>query len=151
MGAINYRTSDYITIGYNCNNIDYNDIFYHENITDDYEQVKYILEQYSFYYFHIALSPGYYEGFYIDIENNFSWCFDNYRDKRAALKEITQIKKFLIDCLDFGCCAVYPGWCMGYADYKTTLKEIDAAVQNMRATVKSTPTWHTLPAGEKYA
>lgn len=61
MGTINYGTSDYITIGYNCNMINYNDL-------DD-----------------------------------------------------------------------------------ETLKEIDAAIQDMRETVKSTPTWTTLPKSEKWA
>lgn len=142
MGAINYGTSDYITIGYNCNNIDYNDHFYYEYINDDYEQIKYLLEQYNFYYFHVTIKSGYYEGFYINIEHNFPICYDGWEEKQAAQKEITQIKKFLLFCLDFGCCAVYPGWCMGYADYKTTLKEINAAVYNMREDVKKTPTYN---------
>lgn len=142
MGTINYGTSDYITIGYNCNNIDYNDNFYNELIQDDFNQIEYILKQFNFYYFHVTITPGYYEGFYIDIENNFSICYGGWEDKQAAQKEITQIKKFLLSCLDFGCCAVYPGWCMGYADYKTTLKEIDDAVHNMREEVRKTPTYN---------
>lgn len=142
MGAINYRTSDYITIGYDCNNIDYDNNFYYELIQDDFDQVEYILKQYDFYYFHVTIKPGYYEGFYIDIEHNFNICYGGWEDKQAAQKEITQIKKFLLSCLDFGCCAVYPGWCMGYADYKTTLKEINAAVYNMREDVKNTPTYN---------
>ena len=148
MGTINYGTSDYITIGYDCGNIDYNEPFYYELIQDDFEQVKYTLKQYNFYYFNVTLKPGYYEGFYINIEHNFNFCYDNYLEKRDALKEITQIKKFLLSCLDFGCCAVYPGWCMGYADYKTTLKDIDAAIYNMREEVRKTPTWHNM---KKYA
>lgn len=149
MGTINYRTSDYITIGYNCNNIDYDDPYYHEIITDFYDQVKYRLSQQCFYYFHVVLEPGYYEGFSIDIEFNFTYCFDNYREKQYAQKEITQIKAFLLECVnDFECVAVYPGWCTGYADYKTTLKEINAAVKEMRTTVRTTPTWATLPENE---
>ena len=154
MGAINYGMSDYITIGYNCNNIDYDDNFYYELIQDDFDQVKYILKQYNFNYFDVRLNPGYYEGFYIDIKFNCN-CdfygndyFYSYEDKQLAQKEITQIKKFLLSCLDFGCCAVYPGWCTGYANYKTTLQEIDAAIQKMRETVKTTPTWARL---KKYA
>lgn len=142
MGAINYKTSDYITIGYKLTNVDYEDQFYYEIINDYYDQVKYTLEKYRFYYFNVTLEPGYYEGFSLDIEFNFSVCFDGYTDKVEAQKEITQIKKFLLECInDFECCSVYPGWCTGYADYITTLNELNAAIDEMRQTVKQTPTY----------
>ena len=32
MGTINYKTSNYITLGYNCNNIDYEDEFFQDDI-----------------------------------------------------------------------------------------------------------------------
>ena len=143
MGTINYRTSEYITIGYNLNNVDYEDEFYHDIISDYYEQIKYRLDQERFYYFHIALEPGYYEGYSLDIEFNFAVCFDGYTDKAAAQKEITRIKAFLIECVnDFECCSVYPGWCTGYADYITSLTDINAAINEMRATVEQTPTYN---------
>jgi hypothetical protein len=152
MGAINYKTSDFITIGYNCNNIDYEDEYYNEIIQDYYDQIAHRLTQYYFYYFHVALEPGYYEGFTIDIEFNFSYCFDNYEDKRNAQKEITQIRKFLYECCsDYECCAVSPGWCTTYYNYTETLKKIDGAIEEMRETVKNTPTWATLPQNEKTA
>jgi hypothetical protein len=152
MGTINYGTSDYITIGYNCDMIDHNDL---DNetyfINDTFDNIWCLLKQQHFYYFNITLNAGYYEGFYINIESNFIY-YDNYSEKRDAQKEITQIKKFLLSCVnDFECCAVYPGWCTSYADYNETLKEIDAAIQDMRETVKSTPTWSTLPKSEKWA
>lgn len=150
MGTINYKTSNYITIGYNCNNIDYEDEFYHEIIQDYFDQVTMTRARYNFYYFHVSVESGYYEGFYIDIEHNFSYCYDNYMEKRAALKEITQIRKFLYKCVsDFECCAVSPGWCTSYYDYDATLKKIDEAIMEMRETVKQTPTWATLPESEK--
>ena len=145
MGTINYKTSDYITLGYNCNYTDYDDPYYNEIIQDYFDQVAITRARYDFYYFHVSVEPGYYEGFYIDIEHNFNYCYDNYEEKRLALKEITQIKRFLLECVnDFECVAVYPGWCTGYADYNKTLKELDAAIWEMRETVKSTPTWATL-------
>lgn len=151
MGTINYKTSDYITIGYNCNNIDYDD-FYNDIISDYYDQVCYTLKKYHFYYFHVNIEPGYYEGFSINIECNYSYCFDSYEDKKEAQKEITEIKQFLLECInDFECVAVYPGWCTGYADYKTTLKEVNDAVREMRATVKNIPTWYKLQQSEKTA
>ena len=142
MGAINYKTSDYITLGYDCSNIDYDDEFYHEDISDLYYQIDYMLKKQYFYYFHITLEPGYYEGFHLDIEFNFAMCFDGWEDRRAAHKEITQLKAFLLQCInDFECVAVYPGWCTGYADYNKTLTELNVAIREMRDTVNTTPTW----------
>lgn len=152
MGTINYKTSDYITIGYNLNNIDYEDEFYNDIICDYYEQIKYTLDKQRFYYFHVVLNPGYYEGFSINIEFNFSYCFDNWEDKRAAQKEITEIKAFLLECInDYECVSVWPGWGTTYHDYKTSLKHLNDAIKEMRETVKNTPTWAALPASEKYA
>ena len=143
MGTINYKTSEFITIGYDCRNIDYDDEYYYEFISDCYDQARYALDKYSFYYFNVAIEPGYYEGFSINIEFEYT-CFDDYEEKKCAQKEITQIKKFLLDCIeDCDCVAVYPGWCTGYDDYKETLQELDAAVREMRDVVKNTPTWRT--------
>lgn len=152
MGTINYKTSDYITIGYNLNNIDYDDEFYNDIITDYYDQIKYRLEKERFYYFHVKLDPGYYEGFALNIEFNFKYCFDDCNDKRAAQREITRLKAFLLECInDYECCSIWPGWCTTYHDYKTSVKHINAAISEMRAEVRTTPTWARLPAGEKYA
>lgn len=141
MGTINYKTSDYITIGYDCGAIDYEDEYYHEFITDCYDQIAYRLKQETFYYFNVTLEPGYYEGYSIDIKFDFLY-FDNWEEKAAAQKEITQLKAFLLECVnDFECVAVCPGWCTGYADYKTTLDELSAAIRDMRETVKQTPTY----------
>lgn len=152
MGTINYYNSDYITVGYDCNNIDYEDQFSVNIVSDYYDQVKYTLEKQRFYYFHVSLEPGYYEGFSINIEFNFKWCFDCWQDKREAQKEVTQIKAFLLECINnFECVSVYPGWCTGYADYKTTLNDLDEAIKEMRADIRKTPTFARLPASEKYA
>ena len=143
MGAINYKTSDFITIGYDCNNIDYEEEYYYEFINDCFEQARDALNNYRFYYFNVSIEPGYYEGFSINIEFDYI-CFDDYQEKKEAQKEITQIKKFLLDCIEnCDCVAVWPGWCTGYDDYKETLQTLDKAVREMRATVKNTPTWRT--------
>lgn len=143
MGTINYKTSDFITIGYNCNFIDYDDEFYYDIISDYYEQVKETLKNKYFYYFNVKLEPGYYEGFSIDIEFNFPVCLDSYEDKQLAQKEITSLKAFLLQCINyFDCCVVYPGWCTGYEDYKNSIKELTAAITEMRQTVKGTPTYY---------
>jgi hypothetical protein len=142
MGTINYGTSDFITIGYDCSVIDYDDKYHHEIIQDNYDQIAYRLKDYRFYYFNVKLEPGYYEGYYINIEFNYSLCLDDYHDKRAAQKEITLIKRFLLECInDFDCVACYPGWSTGYDTYNASLKELDDAIYLMRETVKQTPTY----------
>lgn len=143
MGAVNYFTSDYITIGYNLNNIDYEDNFYYELIQDVFDQVNYLLNKCRFYYFNVTIKPGYYEGFTIDIENNFSICFDDYREKLAVQKEITQIKKFLIYCINsFNLVSVWPGWCTTYFSRQETLKSLNKAIKEMREDVKNTLTYN---------
>ena len=151
MGAINYKTSDFITLGYNTNNIEYDDDLYNDLINDEYEEIKYLLDKEYFYYFHVTLEPGYYEGFTIDIEHNFSYCYDNYYEKLQALKEITQIKNFLLYIVNnFNISAVYPGWCTAYANYKKTIEEINAAIIEMKYSVKNTPTYHILKIKGEY-
>ncbi len=149
MGAINYKTSDYITIGYNLNNIDFaSDDFTFDNIVqDDYESVKALLKNYYFYYFHVTIDPGYYEGFSIDIECNFSWCFDSWIDKQEAQKEITRLKAFLIECINnYSCCVVSPGWCTTYYNYKDSVNKLNQAIKEIRQHVKSIPTYNKLRA-----
>ena len=143
MGTINYKTSDFITIGYNCNYIDYEDEFYNDIIQDYFDIIAGNLRNEYFYYFHVTLEPGYYEGFSINIENNFGICYDDYLDKRQAQKEITKIKAFLMQCIDdYECCVVHPGWCTGYEDYNNSIISLNTAIQEMRQAVKDTPTYN---------
>lgn len=155
MGTINYKTSDYITLGaipYVFDDFrddpeltDYTDKDIYQMMQDytdeDYENIKTILEDNYFYYFHVSIESGYYEGFHLMIENNFPVYFEDCYEKREAQKEITEIKKFLIQCAGHGLVSCSCGWCMGYTDYKRTIKDISAAIKEMRAEVASTPTW----------
>ena len=151
MGTINYKTSDYITIGlkpYDSDDfIDENgDIDYDEMSScyeADYDNIKYLLDKYNFYYYHITIEPGYYEGFSIDIENNFGLCHYDYESKREAQKEITQIKQFLIDCVNTGLRKVSPGWCTAYYNHDESIKAISEAIKEMREEVRTTPTDRT--------
>lgn len=155
MGTINYGTSDYITIGlkpFDTDDYIYEDEYGEEDIdydarADDMDcvwcKVEKIRARYAFYYFHVELKWGYYEGFYINIESNYSLCFDSGEDKREAQKEITQIKQFLLECVGAGCVQCFPGWCMGYASCGETLNGIKKAIKIMREEVKNVPTWYT--------
>lgn len=166
MGAVNYFTSDYITMGlrpYDSLELE-NDLEFMEEmqtqvneyggtienaITEyiedcyncDYENIKTELEKHNFYYYHIAIKPGYYESFTLDIENNFPVALDSWEDRRDANKEITEIKQFLIACAGLGLVQCSPGWCTGYNDYKGTLKAIKAAIKEMRDELRTIPTW----------
>ena len=149
MGAVNYSTSDYITMGLKPYDIsdceDENGDIDYEMLEmayeDDMTNIENILSRYSFYYFHVTIKPGYYEGFTIDIENNFPVAYDDWEDKRAAQREITRLKQCLLECAGSGLVTCYPGWCTGYEDYKGTCKAIAAAIKDMREEVKNTPTW----------
>ena len=149
MGTVNYATSDYITIG--LKPYDYED-FEDENgninydmmndyYQDDYNNIEAILNKYDFHYFHVVIKPGYYEGFYIDIENNYPVCYDSWNDKQAALKEATQIKRFLLECIDLGLCEVWPGWCTSYKSRNESIKAVKEAIRDMKEEIKGIPTW----------
>lgn len=145
MGAVNYFTSDYITIGYNINNVNYDDEFYTEDIEWSYNEINEILKNEHFYYFNVTLKPGYYEGFTIDIENNFKYCFDDYNEKLQAQKEVTQIKNFLKYVINyFNMNVIFSGWCTSYLGYKESLKKINNGIKMMRNEIKITPTYYTL-------
>lgn len=151
MGTINYGTSDYITIGYNLNWDDSEFETWEEmenekqlDIEDMYTNIRAILNEYDFIFYHVVIKPGYYEGFYIDIENNFPYCYDSREDKRAAQKEITKLKAFLIECVNTGLVQVWPGWCTSYNTRIESIDAIKTAIKEMRAEIKNTPTWYTL-------
>lgn len=166
MGAVNYFTSDYITLGLHpYDSWDFeNDLEFMEEIKNevdeyggtienaiadyiedcyscDYENIKTELEKHNFHYYHIVIKPGYYEGFALDIENNYPVALDSWEDRRDANKEITEIKQFLIACAGLGLVQCSPGWCTGYNDYNGTITAIKAAVKEMRDALRTIPTW----------
>ena len=169
MGAINYFTSDYITMGLKpydvddfTNDPDFLDFIRDEwgvDITDhnavcdaardeistyyesDYENIECELSKHNFQYYHITIKPGYYEGFTLDIENNYPCFYDSWEYRREAQKEITEIKQFLIACAGMGLVKCCPGWCTGYSDYNGTIKAIGEAIKEMREESRTIPTW----------
>lgn len=93
MGTINYKTSDYITMGARIQNYsDFeNDSYFLEEMKEEIDRcglenviyseieenyncdrlnVETYLNQHNFYFYHVTIEPGYYEGFSINIENN---------------------------------------------------------------------------------
>lgn len=151
MGTINYGTSDYITIGYNLNWNDSDFETWEEmenekqlDIEDTYNNIQAILNKYDFTFYHVTIEPGYYEGFCINIKNNFPYCYDSREDKRAAQKEVTELKAFLIECVNTGLVQVWPGWCTSYKTHNESIEAIKTAIKEMRAEIKSISTWYTL-------
>lgn len=166
MGAVNYFTSDYITMGlcpYDSLELEKDTEFMEEMrreceeyggtienaiadyiqscYEDDYTNIENELNKHNFHYYHITIKPGYYEGFTLDIENNYPVALDSWQDRRDANKEITEIKQFLIACAGLGLVECSPGWCTGYSDYNGTIKAIKAAVKEMRDELRTIPTW----------
>ena len=164
MGTINYKTSDYITMGARIQN--YSDfendscfleemkeeidrcglenVIYSEielNYNCDRLNVETYLNQHNFYFYHVTIEPGYYEGFSINIENNFPIAYNDREEKRQAQKEITELKQFLLDCAGAGIAVVYPGWCTTELSYNDSVKAIKAAIKEIREESKSIPTW----------
>lgn len=161
MGSVNFRTSDIVTLG------TLPEAAYFEAleggldpdllpavtpwdpVEDLYDAARDILSNYNFYYYHIEIRPGYYEGFSIDIENNYTYCYSDYNDKKEAQKELTQLKKCLLELATAGLVSCYPGWCTGYAGPEKTKTDIIEAIKSEREYIKTIPTWHLLKiAGE---
>lgn len=166
MGAINYGTSDYITLAIQPYDRDCPDtIAYAHQMAEDMgddtpemveklidqdesdfyslqrENIQSILDNYEFYYYDITIKPGYYEGFSLNIENKYITAYNDCLDKRDAQKELTRVKKCLIECADNGLVKCTPGWCTGYYDHNDTIKSIGETIKKMRAEAKETPTW----------
>lgn len=167
MGTINFRTSDYITLGphpYDVRDFEadkpsiienmlengYRNItdneFYeyvyrliHDYYDDDCYNAKGVLEDYRFHYFDIEIDYGYYEGFSINIDYNYKG--DNFSDieeKREAKEETDKVKECLVNLAGIGLRACYPFWYTEYEDYDATLAKINEAVEEMKEDVRMT-------------
>ena len=164
MGTINYKTSDYITMGSRIQNYsDFeNDSYFLEEMKEEIDRcglenviyseieenydcdrlnVETYLNQHNFVFYHVTIEPGYYEGFSINIENNFPVAYKDREEKRQAHKEITELKQFLLDCAGAGIAVVYPGWCTTELNYNDSVKAIKAAIKEIREESKAIPTW----------
>lgn len=156
MGTINYNSNKYITIGLyplsvcDFSQEDIEEIEHRQNIYEyiqdcndiDRENIEDILSKYEkqFNQYKISIESGYYEGFYISIEDEYIY-YDDCIEKRATQKEITAIKSFLIDCVNNGLVACFPGWCTKYLSREDSLKEISKAIKEMRQAAKAKPTY----------
>lgn len=146
MGTINYGSNDYFNIGVNPNNYWIEDengenIFLNWELEEDYTTIEKLLNNYIFDYFKVTIQPGYYEGFYIDISFDYLWV--DYWEKPEILKELTQLKNFLINCVYSGMVEYYPGWCTGYSDTTKTFQAIKDRIKELKQDLKKFPTYKT--------
>ena len=142
MGAINYGSSEVINLGYNLKNYDNDEDW--DLCNDDYNQVEWLLDKQYFNYYQVELKGGYYEGFYLDITFKYLY-LENYNEKLEALKEATQLGKFLRMCInDFSMVVYYPGWCTGYEDKQTSLTMVKNAIREEKKMIRELKTDKTL-------
>jgi len=143
MGTINYGSSDYINMGRDLRN-------YPDLTGLDYEGITAAIEDMIYNndlnFFTIDIKPGYYDGFYLNIEYTGPSVFYDYSDKREALKEVTRIKRLLYALSRMGVVQYSPGWCMGYYTASETRANINKAVKEMRQDIRETPTEYTYNA-----
>lgn len=169
MGTINYGTNNILcTLGYNVSTNKYEDSDiksimrykkcneetaisiledgWRETIDDLFFGVKHLFNK-PFTYYQVKVKPGYYEGFYIDIEDTYS-CLDS-NDRIKMNKELTEIKdlmKLSIRLYDMVVC--YPGWCNSYETSEQSLKDLQGYINAERNRIKNIPNpkeyWETV-------
>lgn len=145
MGAINYKTSKYVTLA--IEPVDYEEEdweFIAEWYSDLGSEVSDLIDEYDFEYLKVEVVYGYYEGFSINIEDGFGidWAGEywNWKDKEDAQKEITRLKKLLYRLLDMGLCVCVPSWCTSYYNPVESRRKIRDGIKEMRKECKRTDT-----------
>lgn len=166
MGTINYRTSEYITLGYKpeypsdfaddkefmeqmreeaeaveMDVDDYIRDWIYMNEEDMYNNVLFALKGgREFYYFKVEVEPGYYDGFSVQISRDTPLYMEPW-EKDDAYGEIKELEKFLILCANQGMVECYPGWGTGYEDYGKTVADITEAMAQARKDIDDAPVW----------
>ena len=150
MGTINYGRNKVFCVGLDVYSDWYDEL---EEIEQEYYaedmlfQAKVILKKYSFEYFKVKIEYGYYYGFYLDIEDEYTW-FNTYEDKLNAIKELSNIKRLIIELLELGLVNYSAGWCTTiykYKEYKKEiLKELNESIKEQKELVKKQYTDKTL-------
>lgn len=156
MGAINYGRNEFLNLGLNIfkyneetikslakmkenGELDYEEIENEELVYESmcvlYEDCEEIINELGrLNYYEIELKSGYYEGFYLDIDNSFS-CYNGY-EKQEAQKELTTLKKCLLRLIELGLVHYTPGWCTGYSDKEKTKLKLKEAVKKERERIR---------------
>lgn len=147
MGAVNYGTNKYFNIGMDLSH-DYDEYDYQCEYEYQFEETQNTIDKYNFNFFKIGIENGYYEGFYIWIDFDFLY-FDDWNEKRAMLKEITQLKQLLNELCYNGLVKYSAGWCMGYYTESETKQAIKAVTKEIKQNILNIPTWKKYHAQRK--
>ena len=145
MGAINYGTSEIVTVGqlmFNGSGLseeewDEERTFYMDETEELMIDVQNLIGKYNFEFYKIEPEYGYYEGMYIKIKLNTCVYYGgpnrNYKEynyvessdeRKEILKELTQIKKFLLECVNYhNLNVIYPGWVTSELNYQDSIKK----------------------------
>ncbi len=140
MGAINYGSCDVVNIGLNVSDLNEYDDFDNNYIECVRYDIQSILDNYMFDEFDVSIEPGYYEGFYINISFNDVYYYDTYLNRLDVIKECTQLKRMLFECIKYGLVVYSPGWCTGYDNEKESKIEVNKAIKKLKAYIKAIPT-----------
>jgi hypothetical protein len=150
MGTINYKSNKYITLGVNmlniyeeCKELEINDFHYcvDDEVETLWEEISNTLLKYTFEYFEVELVNGYSDGFYLDINDKGYIYFDNTKEKNDTLKEATKLKELMLELVENGLVACFPGWATTYLNTKDTVKEINKAIKEIKKDIQTIPTY----------
>ena len=164
MGTINYKTSEFITLGLKPYDVEANKNYIkdnpeefdltpeqvsNENFLDDFNNdiisqlydddkanAETEIDSYDFDYFNVSLLPGYYEGYSIDIEPLFDFYVPE--AKTEALEEVSKLEKLLKNLAGMGYVVCYPGWGTSYEDYNGSIKAISDAMDDIKNEINKT-------------
>lgn len=144
MGAINYgKNKDFVTLGYDTRELNEEEDYVW--VQDEYEQVKWMLDDFKSDNIKVSVESGYYEGFWIKIELTANW-FWNYNEKLQTLKNVTKLKKILLAILeDFSVVAVDSWWVSTWYSKEDTIKKVKQSAIDLKNKIKKMYTDKTLP------
>ena len=164
MGAINYMTSEYVTVG--LKPFDFYDIKdemldfiandtsgywggldltddevyseMNERTEDYFNAVDSFVSEHNFENFDVNIDSGYYEGFSINIKNNMYFTEETDKDyARKEAKDLCEMLKELVNA--YGLCVCIPGWSTAYLSKEDSIKEIDKALDKMNEDIDKEP------------
>lgn len=105
-----------------------------------YKECNNILNNYNFNYYDINIESGYYEGFYLTIDFKYNY-FNDFIEKQQAQKEITQVKKCLLELINScGLVSYHAWWCTTYYSKEKTLDMLNEFIKKERVRINDTLT-----------
>lgn len=106
-----------------------------------YEANK-ILDKYKLYYYRLIIKSGYYNGFYLELnEKNTKYVYNNTKEKNEVAKELTLIKKCLVEIVKNGYCwGCLPSWIYNRQTTTETIKQIKTIIKELKTEIKASYT-----------